>query len=116
MGHFATICLKSKRSVQNIEGQEQSTNWDDDSDEAFLGNVSGNMSKKKWHIKLWLAGEQVTFRIDTGADVTCIPANYYRKEMGKITQPDQILTSVGGQTLQRLDQYTQNCGKTPTKQ
>ena len=100
MGHFATICLKSKRSVQNIEGQEQSTNWDDDSDEAFLGNVSGNTSKKKWHIKLWLAGEQVTFRIDTGADVTCIPANYYRKEMGKITQPDQILTSAGGQTLQ----------------
>ena len=48
-------------------------------DDAFLGVVSSNKSLDPWLINLCLNKETVKFKIDTGADVTVIPASVYNE-------------------------------------
>ncbi len=49
----------------------------------FLGCVTNSTEKNRWHMKLWPAQEQVTFSIDTRAEVTCIPGELIHGTHGK---------------------------------
>ena len=72
-GHFAKVC-KSK-VVASVEQQGE----DSDSSEVFLGAVSApkEVDSKKWFTTVDVCGTQIKFKMDTGADETCIPESIY---------------------------------------
>ena len=85
LGHYATVCLKSKSSkkVQRVvftDGGEESFQEEEDdaeSNESYTLNINSGRVRNSWKIKLWIGGNRdITFRIDTGADVTVIPSSY----------------------------------------
>ena len=100
IGHYGTVCMKSKRNVSNVEELHGTAGVGEDTEsEAFLGMVATDKTNDDWNIHLWLAKTPFSFRIDTGADVTCIPASSYTPEMGRIDSPDTVLTAAGNTRL-----------------
>ena len=100
IGHYGTVCMKSKHNVSNVEQLHGTAGVGEDTEsEAFLGMVATDKTNDDWNIKLWLAKIPFSFRIDTGADVTCIPASSYTPEMGRIDSPDTVLTAAGNTRL-----------------
>ena len=101
IGHYGTVCMKSKRNVNNVEELDDAVSGEGDSD-SFLGMVAADQKNNDWNIELWLAETPFSFRIDTGADVTCIPTSSYTPEMGKIEAPDTVLTAAGKTRLSTI--------------
>lgn len=76
-GHFATVC----RSVQRLEAIVDSS-YDES---AFLGTIQTQKQENMWQQKILVNKEPITFKIDTGAAVTAIPASLYSAEkQGKL--------------------------------
>ena len=72
IGHYASVC-KGK----SISAVEQGSDSDSET-EVFLGEVrSKNNTDSKWHVDLHIGDTSVTFKLDTGADVTVIPEAVY---------------------------------------
>ena len=67
-GHFAKMCLS--KSVGFLTEQDDD---DDSGDDYFLGSVDA-VESKPWTASIKIHGRDVRFKIDTGADVTVIPA------------------------------------------
>jgi hypothetical protein len=66
-GHFDKGCKSSTdKAMHAVE---------DDIDSLLLGSVDALTGKDLWLVKLQVNGKQMEFRIDTGADATCIPAD-----------------------------------------
>lgn len=89
-GHFAKVCKSntiSEINTADIESEE---------DVAFLGSVNANDSGAPWLIKLRMADTETEFKIDTGADVTVIPASMYStKHFGGLEKTEKILLGPG---------------------
>ena len=66
-GHYAVVC-KSK-PVNEISGAEVD----------FLGAIQTSENSQPWMVKLRVNGTQMTFKLDTGADVTVIPESLFNK-------------------------------------
>jgi len=67
----------------NEQYEEYEDNYDD-SDTAFMGAVTSQSSPEPWKIDIRVnQSEPITFKIDTGADVTVLPYRLYKKAMGK---------------------------------
>ena len=62
-GHFSAVCRN--RNLSLVEEENNST------DSAFLDTVSDD-DKGVWNTDLFINGKTVTFKIDTGAEVTAI--------------------------------------------
>ena len=78
---------RHKNSVNNISDEE---------DYIFLDTVSleiavVNGGTKLWTIGIQLNGDPIDFKIDTGADVTVIPASVYKKSRDNKLQPARKL-------------------------
>ena len=70
-GHFSTVC----RSTGSVHAVQYSDNTQDNTDN-FLGAVESKhppMRVNPWTVPLTVNGTVITFKIDTGADVTGIP-------------------------------------------
>ena len=89
-GHFAKVC-KSK-VVAAVEQQGE----DSDSSEVFLRPVSApkEVDCKKWFTIIEVCGSQIRFKMDTGADETCIPESVYErlKKKAKLCKPKKKAT------------------------
>ena len=70
-GHYQKFCRSKNTSESAVNQIEE--------DDAFLGVVSSNKSLDLWLINLCLNKQTLEFKIDTGADVTVIPASMYNK-------------------------------------
>jgi hypothetical protein len=68
------------------------------SDTAFLGTVDGNKCESNaWTAEVRLNDSPpITFKLDTGADVTVLPYRMYAPQMGNLIKPDKYLTSASG--------------------
>ena len=100
VGHFQTVC-RSTGKVQEVEEclRESSS----DSEDAFLGYVEANVdsvNSSGWMVDVAVAGSQTTskWKIDTGADVSCYPAELHRPWMGKVKRSDRELYGAGGKS------------------
>nr|XP_054591370.1 uncharacterized protein LOC129155169 [Nothobranchius furzeri] len=62
------------RSSQRVETLVES---DPEEDIAFMGSVNTDETEEEWLKKLSFNGENVTFKLDTGASVTAVPASMY---------------------------------------
>ena len=65
-GHWGIVC-KSLKTVGSVEEE----------DYAFLGAVGTEAGENIWSVKLSLNNSPVSFKIDTGGDVTIIPESIY---------------------------------------
>ncbi|TWW58996.1 Retrovirus-related Pol polyprotein from transposon 17.6 [Takifugu flavidus] len=92
-GHYAALCKTKPSSVHEIQEEEVET--------VFLGSVSAGGQSKTWQKTLILNGQQTTFKLDTGADVTAIPAKVYsKKQHGPLTTATKRLLGPGDNALQ----------------
>lgn len=68
-GHYGKVC----RLISSVNELAE------DTDGLFLGEVSSG--EDPWMADIGLQGRKVTFKIDTGADVTAIPETVYKNTM-----------------------------------
>lgn len=96
MGHFAVIC-RSSASIQEVQADEQS---DQEEEVDFIGGVQDlSGTDSGWHIKLKIGPQNLTWCIDTGAQVTVMPANIFKPAFGQLQPPDRRLLGPGDQPL-----------------
>ena len=100
-GHFKSVC-RSRNAVDDISDEEEFI---------FLDTVSleiaaVNGGTKPWIIGIHLNGNPIEFKIDTGADVTVIPATAYRESRDNKLQPaGKVLRGPSQHTLTVLGKF-----------
>lgn len=96
-GHFAAVC-RSGRVAAILENEEEDT--------LFLGAVSTGNNPKTWKKTLKVNGRDITFKLDTGADVTVIPATVYSREQhGPLTKATIPLCGPSNEPLKVRGQF-----------
>lgn len=114
IGHYAKMC--KTKAVHGLEAREPAPN--EMFTEAFLGTIHTNSNKQgNWMLNLQVNGYKVTFKMDTGAEVTVISKQIYDNIPGEksLTQPNKVLYGVGSQPLEVLGSFPcklQHKGKT----
>ncbi|KAL0150323.1 hypothetical protein M9458_054431, partial [Cirrhinus mrigala] len=94
-GHFAMAC----RNGQAVYTVTEVLSDSDSQDYAFLGEVS-TQTTKPWIEKVTLNGDAISFKLDTGADVTSIPEKVFNpKRDGKLDKPLKRLVGPGKHLL-----------------
>ena len=68
-GHYSNMCLSKKSIADSAQGTDPTTV--SDSDDNFLGAV-GSKQKTQWLTEVNMNDVMVTFKIDTGAEVSAI--------------------------------------------
>ena len=97
-GHYAALCRTKSSRVDELQEEEVET--------VFLGQVSAGGQSKTWQKTLMLNGQQTTFKLDTGADVTAIPAKVYsKKQHGPLTTATKRLLGPGDNALRVSGQF-----------
>ncbi|KAI2648260.1 hypothetical protein H4Q32_018307 [Labeo rohita] len=94
-GHFAVACRNGQAvyTVTEVLSDSDSQNY------AFLGEVS-TQTTKPWIEKVTLNGDAISFKLDTGADVTSIPESVFDpKRDGKLDKPLKRLVGPGKHLL-----------------
>lgn len=73
-GHFARCCWgrNTASHISEVEVVESSSS----DDEHFLGEVTSG-EQKPWTADVMFNAHYVTFKLDSGADVTVLPKNVY---------------------------------------
>ncbi|KAK7106504.1 hypothetical protein V1264_017754 [Littorina saxatilis] len=95
-GHYAVCCFSkpiSQASVKEVK------------DEAYLGAVS-NAGTDAWHVDVQLEQSNIQFKMDTGADVTVMPAVMVPKNKYPLERPSKRLFGPGKIPLKVLGQFT----------
>ena len=96
-GHFKQFC-RIKNSVHAVESSE-------DAEVCFLDAVTTDSDARSWHSDVSIGNHVMTWKIDTGADVTCLPLKSYCERYGKLQKPAKILTAAGGSKLDRVGMF-----------
>ena len=105
---------RSQRNVQSVIA----TNSDE---ESFLGVVHSEMATVNetvdpWMTKIMLNGQEIEFKIDTGADVTVIPeSNHDATRDGPLAPPGRSLSGPSQQTLDVLGQFSGRLNRNDTE-
>ena len=102
-GHWHQHCMTKMTSLKEVE-------QDSDDDEHFMGTISsiGELSKHDdYTIQLGMHDGHVTFKIDSGADVSAISPRDHKRVASNVAlqKPDRILCSAGGQQLAVLGKF-----------
>lgn len=89
-GHYASLCRST--GIREIT----------ESDGNFLGVITAvnAVDSQDWTTKINVAGKEVLFKIDTGADVTVFPDDQYIEAMGEKQPPDRVLHGAGQAPLE----------------
>src|SRR5277367_1711842 len=110
-GHFAIACFKANTVSQVSQGEKL---WTENSigptisegdsggtRDVFLGSISGDGSEStKWQVNVQVGGLPISFKIDTGAEVSAIPLPYYSEERhGPLLMPLRRLYGASNQTI-----------------
>ena len=83
------------------------SNVPEESENAFLGTVhSTNSHTTEWLIELYLNEVHVTFKIDTGAEVTAIPEAIATPFKATMREPSCTLLGPGMNSLNVCGQFT----------
>ena len=100
-GHFQKVC-RSK-----INPPQQPTINQVEEEDAFLGVIHSDQSVNPWVVELYLNKQCIKFKIDTGADITVIPASIYKEcEHGSLKPSNRCLNGADQQPLQVIGSFT----------
>lgn len=73
--HYAAVC-KCGRVGAVLEAEEEYI--------LFLGAISKGKKPETWEKTLKVNGQDITFKLDTGADSTVIPVNAYSEKVARL--------------------------------
>ena len=108
-GHFSSQCF-SKSSVSSVttEDSPQETYPDIGLDGAYLDTITSGQ-QTAWRVKIRVGSQDTTFKIDTGAEVTAVSEESFRKLKGKdLKEPSRLLYGPGRQPLNVLGHFTES--------
>ena len=128
VGHFAAVCgSKPDTRVSQVQGEGDSMtqhnaamfvgmvnagaspNHADTQHGPELTQTTGSHKKPTepgWHIKLQVNDKELTWCIDTGAQVSVMPESMYETVYGKLSTPDKHLVGAGESPLATVGQTT----------
>ena len=94
-GHYSSQCLS--KLISELEGSL---------DTAFLNSLS-DQTETSWQVKIALEGKEMTFKLDTGAEVTAISDSTFHHHLKhqELTKPTKILFGPSRRPLQVLGQF-----------
>ena len=75
---MSTIQTTEYTSQPSHPVEQQDTADSNELEEAFLGIIEGDAQQNPWRTKLQLGAKEITFKLDTGAEVTTISEDTYR--------------------------------------
>ncbi len=104
-GHYSKVC-KSTKTVHVVETENN------DDTPLFLGSVDAGL--EPWYADLTIRNHQVRFKIDTGADVSVIPAQTYyaiAESSTQLAKSDRPLFGPGRIPLSVLGRYRESLCK-----
>ncbi|XP_062512805.1 uncharacterized protein K02A2.6-like [Corticium candelabrum] len=95
-GHFGAQCFS--KTIETVDSESR--------DGAYVFPV--NVSKRiTWSSKISVGGKELTFKLDTGAEVTVITEEAHRMlEMPKLQKPSKALYGPTSTALRTLGQFT----------
>ena len=103
-GHFAAVC-KTKMRVEEIKESD----FDESVETLFLGTVNCTKSNTFWQKSVTVNGQQMTFKLDTGAAVTAIPAHLYsQRRHGKLLPTTKRLCGPSNTPIEVKGHFTAN--------
>lgn len=103
--HFAVMC-KRKKNVNIIDDCIDNIHTNDVNDYFFINNIESNKNNnEEWVTNLVINGENIKFKIDTGAMVNVLPLSIYNKlgySLRHISKTNVVLKSYTGSNLDVL--------------
>ena len=117
IGHYESVCRANVATVS--ADADAMDSLESAVDHVYLGEVSTNEHTKPWMVDMSLGSTPVRFKIDTGADVTVIPDNIYKKcqhECEPLGKPDKVLHGPGKAVLSVNGQFTGRLSRMNDKQ
>ena len=104
-GHFKSMC-RSRNTIGDISDEGEELTF---LDTIHLEVAVINGGTKPWTTILYLNGHATEFKIDTGADVTVIPATMYEKSRdGSLVSPGRVLRGPSQHALSVLGKFVGN--------
>ena len=107
--HFANVCSGSSHRIQSVQCAHDTDHEDDQEEGYFLGMVEENTNKdrvasvegsrnKEWTVSVEVGQNQVSFKVDSGADVNVLSLQQYEQMVQKpdLLPTSRQLSSVGG--------------------
>ncbi|XP_053570046.1 ankyrin repeat and SOCS box protein 4 isoform X1 [Bombina bombina] len=118
--HFARVCrnntIKYRKSVNQVEQDENETDSDIDQSTIFLAMVDKtNVEQDEVYVEILVSTQNIPikFKIDTGAQVNCIPASTYYDKLANICELEKSglskLVGYGGHRLHVLGKCSYQC-------
>lgn len=97
-GHYGKVCRSSTKSLNAVTTEEEEESF-------FLGTMDAG--KDPWTVQLQVRQKKVCYKIDTGADVTALPAEVYHDITGgadvkRLAASTRPLFGPGGNVLSVL--------------
>ncbi|KAK3101745.1 hypothetical protein FSP39_006077 [Pinctada imbricata] len=112
--HFAICCKTKMKQKACNEIQQQNDDFDDET--YFLGSIENNSDTEPWYVNLKVNNRILSFKIDTGADVSVISEATYKHLRPKpnLVPIRSTLSSPGGvlHCLGKFESVTRHKGKT----
>ena len=94
VGHFSKFCRNKKASKGKV-GKADRVRADSVS-EAFLGSVSqSDRAEDPWRVQVEMGSRSVDFKLDTGADVTCITPRLWEQDSPELRPSNKRLFGPG---------------------
>jgi RNase H-like domain found in reverse transcriptase/Reverse transcriptase (RNA-dependent DNA polymerase)/Integrase zinc binding domain/Integrase core domain len=107
-GHFSRVCRLKKRQERQSQGEQRKVNAIDDVDDSyseeeyrleyFEFDEDDDDNEEDWYEKVQIAGQEIVFKLDTGAQCNVLPKRLVEKVGGTITQTNtkRLVTYDGG--------------------
>lgn len=111
LGHFYKMCRTNIRqnptTVRTVELQENDTEGEDAYWLEELSTATMTAKSSKWVIDLKVGGRKISFKMDTGAEVTCMPEELYSTQFGPLRPVDKPLMAAGGIPMKVCGRFTE---------
>ena len=107
-GHYAALCFSKTKAPEQLQNRQLDSTYsmsNDSTDDvqyletAYLDTISGN-DHMSWTAQVLVGARQVTFKLDTGAEVTAISDKVHQTlEDATLTKPTKVLYGPGHTSL-----------------
>nr|XP_049586080.1 uncharacterized protein K02A2.6-like [Syngnathus scovelli]XP_049586090.1 uncharacterized protein K02A2.6-like [Syngnathus scovelli]XP_049586092.1 uncharacterized protein K02A2.6-like [Syngnathus scovelli]XP_049586103.1 uncharacterized protein K02A2.6-like [Syngnathus scovelli] len=89
-GHYAKVCRTKMVHEMNVT---------EESDDLFLGALSNGQNDDPWIVTISMGGTDTKFKMNTGADVTAIPAKPYNVQLANLEHVSRVVRGPGNVPL-----------------
>ena len=103
-GHFSSVCQSEKKHLNEVVEQPSAAGGD-----LFIGSIGTapqSVTSDPVRFKVKVDCKEVIFKLDTGADVTVMPAAESHDQLNRLTPATKKLYGAGNRELKVVGKYT----------